>query len=572
VEYVAAWLLGHLLFSAEFGLLAFLTGLAFVSPELGADRFQKVERSLGRLAAKRGLAVLTVGLVTLVTRAALLPVEPVPEPTVHDEFSYLLAADTFASGRMANPTHPLWMHFETMHEDSHPNYASMYPPAQGLVLAVGKRVFGSPFAGVWLSAGFMCGAICWMLQGWLPPGWALLGGLLVVIRLGSFSYWADSYWGGAVAATGGALLLGALPRIIRPRHPGIGASLLLGVGVAILLNSRPYEGAVLSATAGAILLTRAATVRDSRRPLLWRFLIPALVILLPAAILTCYYNWRVFGSPLTFPYQVNRATYAMAKVFVWQQPSPEPAFHHKAMRDFFVRWEMDHFRWVRTPSGFLGFAGVKLESAWRFFVGPVLSVPLLMLFWVLRDRRIRPLVIVAAVYLAALAVQAWFAPHYAAPVAGLIWLMLLQGMRHLRLWRRREKAVGLALVRMIPAVCVLMFGIRIASGAAADPVWLRWPLTWATAWTVPLHRQDVIAELKSYAGPQLVIVRYSENHDPFQEYVFNDADIDGSRIVWAREMGKAQNRQLVAYFNKRRIWLLKPDVAAWTLSPYPAEP
>src|SRR2546427_9276571 len=113
----------------------------------------------------------------------------------------------------------------------------MFHPAQCLFIAAGQLIFGLPFWGVWLSAGLMCAAICWMLQAWLPPSWALLGGLLAVVRLGSFSYWANSYWGGAVPAIGGALVLGALPRI--KRHQRVRDSLLMGFGLAILANSRP---------------------------------------------------------------------------------------------------------------------------------------------------------------------------------------------------------------------------------------------------------------------------------------------------------------------------------------------
>ena len=136
-----------------------------------------------------------------------------------------------------------------------PNYTSYYPIGQSVVLLLPKLLGVTPWLGVWASVGLMCAALCWMLQAWLPPRWALIGALVGVFQYGIFGYWMNSYWGGAMPALGGALTLGALPRLFRTHK--VRDAIWFGLGLLLLSQTRPYEGVALAIPVCLALVLRA---------------------------------------------------------------------------------------------------------------------------------------------------------------------------------------------------------------------------------------------------------------------------------------------------------------------------
>jgi hypothetical protein len=558
----------------EGGLTVIALAIPFALPRLGNPWFSRIERAFGRLARSRGKAVAAVGLAALLLRLAILPICPIPLPFVPNDFSFLLAANTFAQGRLTNPTPAMWIHFESIHITMQPTYMSMYFPSVGLVLAAGKVLFGNPWFGILCASALMCAAICWMLQAWLPPAWALLGGIIAILRLGLFSYWVNTYSaGGAVAALGGALVLGALPRLTRSPRQRYGV--LLAIGIVLLATTRPYEGLLLCLPVAAFLghwllfgknrPSAAALSRMSALPL---------AILIAAGSWMAYYDYRAFGSPTTLPYTVNRAAYAVAPYYVWQSPRPAPVYRHQVLRNFYYEIELAAFNQIHTLSGFLPHTLIKLVQAFEFYAGFVLLPPLIMMRRVFRDRRIRFLVLCVVVLAGGIAIEIFFIPHYIAPFTAAFYAIGLQAMRHLRVWSPGGQPVGATMVRLTVTICLLLAGLRLFPG----PLHLalpEWPASqWIDRWYGPGHfgaeRARVESGMEQLPGRQLLLVRYSPRHNPTDEWVYNAPDIDTSKVVWARDMDAAHNLELMHYYPGRKVWLVEPDSLPAIVSPYPA--
>jgi hypothetical protein len=412
IGFGAADFIGLFLAVMFVGLLLAKQSISRLVPRLapGARTRRFVERT--------GWCMLALFLLPIALRLAMIRVHPLPTPLGMDDFSYVLAGDTLSHFRFSNPTHPMHRFFETLFVLQEPRYASIYPMAQGIAIAIGQMLFGNPWAGIALSIGAFCAACYWMLRGWVSPGWSMLGGMFAALQFGALSQWMNSFWGGAVPAISGCLVYGALPRL---RETGKRRyAIVLGAGIGIHALSRPYETVFLALS---VLLFFAPQL-----PKLVRAVPMILLPILPALGLVLMQNHSVTGSWTKLPYMLSRYEYGVPTTFTWQA---NPVAHDiQTPQQQMVYEGQKSAHDDNIAMGFMGRLASRVKYYRFFFLAPLyLAIPV----FLLRLREYRYLWVLLTILLLALGTNfyPYFFSHYIAAIACLFVLAIVTSLERM---------------------------------------------------------------------------------------------------------------------------------------------
>jgi hypothetical protein len=542
--------------------------VSFVWPNTGNNLFSRVEQTLRVTAQRTWLCAAIVGLLPISLRVLLLPVYGVPDAYIQDEFAYLFQADTFASKRLTNPSPPSPAHFEAVFILVDPTYVSEYQPAQGLTLAIGQKLVGSPWAGVVGSMGLFCALLYWALLAWFPSVWAFVSAGLMGIEVGVLSYWMNSYWGGTVAGIGGALALGALLRLHKEPRPRY--SLLMAIGLMIVLNNRPLEGALLSIIASGVLLYWRFVAKQLASAALLRSIIPPTALVFAAGLaFMAYYNQRVTGHAAKFPYLLYKQRYGVPQGFLWQRArtmsTPMPV-------DIKAEYEVQlrtHER-GRSLAGLVLLTARKVRRMWEFYVGVPLTVALVFLPFIWREPNMTVAFIVLLVIVGLDNMTFYeYYPHYSGPVAVLIVLVLMQCIRRMRASGR----AGLFLSRSLPIICLMGLIIPMSGRLLESHFDEHATKLWQHEFGYPYPHTRFLNWLNKRPGRQIVLVRYATLPENSHEdrvltmrlkrestgWIYNSANLSTAKVVWARELDPDSNRKLLEQFPNREVWLAEPE-------------
>jgi hypothetical protein len=466
-----------------------------------------------------------------------------------DEFSYLLGGQTFAAGRLTNPTHPYWEFFESFHVLSRPSYIAKYPPAQSLALALGYKL-GHPILGVWLCSAAFAAAAVYLFRARLNSIWSLVGGCLVVLQFGSTHYYTQSYWGGAIGATAGALILGATLRLCRT--PGVGAAIALGAGIGLGALSRPFETVVICVVPG-FYLARTLLRKADRMAYLRKYLGLTAPIIALALGFQARFNVAVTGDWWRLPYTVYEHQYSGTPFFVWQPSQPKPEFHNEVFSVFHQYFIVATTRFDRpVPIVWLRRITDMVVSS----VGPVLAIGALLATLLYRTRSAVFLGVTVLFASVASMGSYWYISHYYAGIHAACVFLGVHALRAIYLARPAGRFSRELLFLPLVAGCLI---------ARVQGDWKLRPFIDRLAYV----RREIQGGLDADAEKHLIFVRRVRPYNFHFIWVHNGPDIDASKVVWAHDRGATENARLLDHYHgTRRVWLLVEGNDQPQLQPY----
>jgi hypothetical protein len=491
--------------------------------------------------------------------ATLISMYVNPFPRIHDEFSYMLAADTILHGRLANPTPPAWEALQSFHTVMQPSYASKYPVGVGLLVWVGLLV-GKPIVSSWFAGALMTVCVTWMLAGALPKRWAIAGGILVSLSPFVQLAWAQSLLHGFLPASGSALLMGGVLRL--RRRVSFANAFACGCGVGLLAISRPFEGlccTVFSATLLWFAWEPRSLANRSRLALQTAAL--ACAPILAALALIGAHNQAVTGKVWQLPYQLHEAQYSVAPLFVFNAPRLENAAKRADLPEVFHDFHaVDSLNWFQEREGMKGWVRGVNDAARELMKLTFPFVGVLLISGATWSRYSLPRNIACAIALqvAASACVCWVYSHYLAPI--LPWLLLLC----LLAFRISLKKFTTNRNRVLGFVAIAVFAVQIvAIGSFVGVARSNEAEFWSR------HRQQIVDQLTQANGKHLILVRYSAHHNVHQEWVYNWADPSQSKLVWARYEGGRWIDSLLKAYPDRHVWVVDADDPKPVLRDFP---
>jgi len=530
------------------------------------------------LSVRNRAAFASIFIPTVVTFfiAMLLSLSRWPVPRMHDDFSNLLVAETLLHGRFSNPTPLAFESMESFHVVMTPTYASKFPIGPGAFLALGKLLFATPVAGLWISAAFATACISWMMLSHVRARWAFATGMFVALHPSWQNGWAQEFTHGWLPMAGVALVFGGVLRIRRRsmesralQWSACRAASAIALGCVLVLFSRPFDGGIVCMMLIASLIPTIVSQGWYQRPVFWRTAAPGFSILLVGCSLQLLINLAVTGRATQLPYQLHEEQYGVAPLFIWALPH-EPKLEHRfeELRTFHRTCSYQSWKNARSLTGYCELMSHRLSNVLGHWGGVLATFPFALLLWPRRRRHFTWLFAIACIAILLINCVPWVMPAYVASLIPIAIFAAVVGIRGGLDWYQQfadrdesersgqgsRKRVSAIRVKGEYAFLALLLTCHLAAlgitSVARASLQADWKATWAE------ERSRLVDQLEQTDGNHLVLVQYEPGHDVQEEWVYNHAAPERSRIIWARFADPALNNSLLQSYPNRTVWSL----------------